>query len=110
MAGEGISGLANLEPAEPGNTRAVTHGAHSERLVGPVAEDEILEIRRDRPRGRTLEGGSLGDEVWVIHDLAIRLADAEARAARAEARLDELTKGSADRDTGPTALEDTDGG
>ncbi len=75
-----------------------------------VAEDEILEIRRDRPRGRTPDGGSPGDEVWVIHDLAIRLADAEARAARAEARLDELTKGSADRDTGPTAMENTDGG
>ncbi len=71
-----------------------------------VAEEEILEIRRDRPRGRTLEGGSLGDEVWVIHDLAIRLADAEARAARAEARLDELTKNPTDQDP----RSDRDGG
>ncbi len=74
-----------------------------------VAEEEILEIRRNRPRTKAGATGSLGDEVWVIHDLAIRLADAEARAARAEARLDELTKGSADRDTGPTARNDTDG-
>jgi transcriptional regulator with XRE-family HTH domain len=75
-----------------------------------VAEDEILEIRRDRPRGRTLEGGSLGDEVWVIHDLAIRLADAEARAARAEARLEELRKNPPTRTPDPTARKDTDGG
>jgi hypothetical protein len=46
MANEGISGLANLEPAEPGNTRAVTHGAHSERLVGPVAEDVLAEVEQ----------------------------------------------------------------
>ncbi len=72
-----------------------------------VAEEEILEIRRDRPRGRTRDGGSLGDEVWVIHDLAIRLADAEARAARAEAKLEELTGRPPDLDT---SSEDTDGG
>lgn len=71
-----------------------------------VAEEEILEIRRDRPRGRTLEGGSLSDDVWVIHDLAIRLADAEARAARAEAKLEELTGRPPDLDT---SSEDTDG-
>ena len=46
MAGEGSAGLANLEPAEPGNTRAVTHGAHSERLVGPVAEDVAAEVEQ----------------------------------------------------------------
>jgi hypothetical protein len=34
------SNLANV--AAPGNTRAVSHGAFSERLVGPIAE-EILE-------------------------------------------------------------------
>ena len=38
--------MANLEPAEPGNTRAVTHGAHSERLVGPVAEDVLAEVEQ----------------------------------------------------------------
>ncbi len=56
-----------------------------------VAEHEVLEMRRDRPRTKTGDGGSLGDDVWVIHDLAIRLADAEARAARAEAKLEDLT-------------------
>jgi transposase len=86
----------------------LTEGDGVERWT--VAEDEILEIRRDRPRGRTPAGGSLGDEVWVIHDLAIRLADAEARAARAEASFDELTKESADRDTQATSRKDTDGG
>ena len=37
-------GLVNLKPAEPGNTRAVTHGAHSERLIGPVASDVAEEV------------------------------------------------------------------
>ena len=46
MVSDGTSGLANLEPAEPGNTRAVTHGAHSERLVGPVAEDVAAEVEQ----------------------------------------------------------------
>ena len=46
MVSEESAGLANLEPAEPGNTRAVTHGAHSERLVGPVAEDVVAEVER----------------------------------------------------------------
>ena len=46
MTGDGAAGLANLEPAEPGNTRAVTHGAHSERLVGPVAEDVAAEVEQ----------------------------------------------------------------
>ncbi len=72
-----------------------------------VAEHEVLEMRRDRPRTKTGDGGSLGDDVWVIHDLAIRLADAEARAARAEAKLEELTRRPPDRDT---SSEDTDGG
>lgn len=71
-----------------------------------VAEDEILEIRRDRPRTKAGDSGSLGDDVWVIHDLAIRLADAEARAARAEARLEELTGRAPDLDT---SAEDADG-
>lgn len=38
------AGLANLSPAEPGNVRAVTHGAHSERLVGPIASDIEKEV------------------------------------------------------------------
>ncbi len=71
-----------------------------------VAEDEILEIRRDRPRTKAGDSGSLGDDVWVIHDLAIRLADAEARAARAEAKLEDLIQKSPDRYT----REGTDGG
>ena len=37
-------GLVNLKPAEPGNIRAVTHGAHSERLIGPVASDVAEEV------------------------------------------------------------------
>ena len=44
MAGDGPVGLANLEPAEADNSRAVTHGAHSERLIGPVAVDVAAEV------------------------------------------------------------------
>ena len=69
-----------------------------------VAEHEVLEMRRDRPRTKTGDGGSLGDDVWVIHDLAIRLADAEGRAARAEAKLEDLIERRPDRD----ANEDAD--
>ncbi len=68
-----------------------------------VAEDEVLEMRRDRPRTKTGDGGSLGDDVWVIHDLAIRLADAEARAARAEAKLEDVTGRPPDQDTSKDA-------
>ena len=71
-----------------------------------VAEHEVLELRRDLPRTKTGDGGSLGDDVWVIHDLAIRLADAEARAARAEAKLEDLTG----RPSGQDTSEDADGG
>jgi hypothetical protein len=46
MAGDRSSGLANLEPTEPGNSRAVTHGAHSERLIGPVAVDVAEEVEQ----------------------------------------------------------------
>ena len=42
--GDPVTGLANLAPAEPGNTRAVKHGAHSERLVGPIASDVEREV------------------------------------------------------------------
>ncbi len=35
----------------------------------------------------------MAETAWMIHDLAIRLADAEARAARAETRLEEFTRG-----------------
>ena len=38
------AGLVNLSPAEPGNTRAVKHGAHSERLIGPIASDVSEEV------------------------------------------------------------------
>ncbi len=70
--------LASMLPS------AEKHGQSGGVERWTIAEEEILEIRRDRPPGRTPGGGSLGDEVWVIHDLAIRLADAEARAARAK--------------------------
>jgi hypothetical protein len=33
-------------PAEPGNTRAITHGAYSERLVGPMSEQILDEVNR----------------------------------------------------------------
>ncbi len=58
-----------------------------------VTEDEILGLRRDRPVSKSAGGESLGETVWMVHDLAIRLADAEARAARAETKLEELTRG-----------------
>ena len=58
-----------------------------------VSEDEILGLRRDRPAPKSAGGEPMGETVWMIHDLAIRLADAEARAARAETKLEELTSG-----------------
>ncbi len=57
-----------------------------------LAEDEILGLRRDRPAS-SAGGESMSETAWMIHDLAIRLADAEARAARAETKLEELTRG-----------------
>ena len=33
----------------------------------------------------------MAETAWMIHDLAIRLADAEARAARAETQLEQFT-------------------
>ena len=62
-----------------------------------VAEDEILGLRRDRPASKSGGGESMSDTAWMIHDLAIRLADAEARAARAETKLEER----ANRDSKP---------
>jgi len=56
-----------------------------------IDESEILTERLARPRKRSSDE-SLGDTAWVIHDLATRLADAEARAARAEAKLEELRR------------------
>ena len=38
------AGLANLSPAEPGNVRAVKHGAHSERLIRLIAPDVSEEV------------------------------------------------------------------
>jgi excisionase family DNA binding protein len=57
-----------------------------------IDEDEILAMRRGRPQSRTSSTESTSETVWVIHDLAIRLADAEARAAAAEAKLEALTR------------------
>jgi len=54
-----------------------------------VSEEEILGLRRDRPAPKSAGGEPMGETVWMIHDLAIRLADAEARAARAETKLEE---------------------
>ncbi len=42
--GDQKAGPSNLSPAEPGNVRAVTHGAHSERLIGPIASDIEREV------------------------------------------------------------------
>jgi len=39
-----LSGTENLTPAQPGNLRAARHGAYSPRLIGPVAEEVILEV------------------------------------------------------------------
>jgi len=50
-------------------------------------------MRRDRPASKSAGGESMSETAWMIHDLAIRLADAEARAARAETKLEELTTG-----------------
>ena len=58
-----------------------------------VAEEEILGMRRNRPAPKSAGSESLGETAWMIHDLAIRLADAEARAARAETKLEEFTMG-----------------
>ena len=54
-----------------------------------VAEDEILGMRRDRSRSKSSGSESITETAWMIHDLAIRLADAEARAARAETKLEQ---------------------
>ena len=62
-----------------------------------VSEDEILGMRRDRPASKSAGSESMSETAWMIHDLAIRLADAEARAARAETKLEEL----ANRDSKP---------
>ena len=74
----------------------LTTGEKHQRSAGveqwTVDEGEILDMRRSRPGDKTPDTGSFGEAVWVIHDLATRLADAEARAARAEAKLEELTR------------------
>jgi hypothetical protein len=36
--------------AEPGNTRALTHGAESEHRLAPVRERHVAELRRDLPK------------------------------------------------------------
>ena len=54
--GDQKAGSSNLSPAEQGNARAVTHGAHSERLVGPIASDvseEVEALCADTPAGET---------------------------------------------------------
>jgi len=53
-SGDQVTGLDNLSPAEPGNVRAVKHGAHSERLIGPIATDVSEEVEAlcvDTPAG-----------------------------------------------------------
>ena len=54
-----------------------------------VSKEEILGLRRDRPVSKSAGSESTAETAWMIHDLAIRLADAEARAARAETKLEE---------------------
>ena len=56
-----------------------------------VSENEILGMRSDRPASKSVGGEPMAETAWMIHDLAIRLADAEARAARAETKLEERT-------------------
>ena len=72
----------------------LTSGEKHQRSDGTeqwtVAEDEILGFPRKRP-SKGAGSDSLDETVWMIHDLAIRLADAEARAARAEAKLEQRT-------------------
>lgn len=92
----------------------LTSGEKHQRSDGveqwTVAEDEILGMRRNRPRSKSAEGESLGETVWVIHDLAIRLADAESRAARAETRLEQLTnRADHQPSVNTTTEEDRDG-
>ncbi len=78
-------------------TGKLTTGEKHQRSDGveqwTVSENEILEMRRDRPVSKSAGSESMAETAWMIHDLAIRLADAEARAARAEAKLEELTRG-----------------
>jgi excisionase family DNA binding protein len=69
-----------------------------------IDEDEILAMRR-RPRVGTTATEPAGEAVWVIHDLAIRLADAEARAAAAEAKLDQLTRRTTETEASNAAEE-----
>ena len=56
-----------------------------------VAEEEILALRRQRPPTKSAGSDSADETIWMIHDLAVRLADAEARAARAETQLEQFT-------------------
>ena len=73
-----------------------------------VSEEEILGMRRDRPASKSAGGEPTAETAWMIHDLAIRLADAEARAARAETKLEERT--SRDSTVSPDyTAEDRDG-
>ena len=80
----------------------LTTGVKHQRSDGveqwTVSEDEILGLRRDRPASTSGGGEPMAETAWMIHDLAIRLADAEARAARAETKLEELTTGQTHHD------------
>jgi hypothetical protein len=71
----------------------LTSGEKHQRSDGveqwTVSEDEILGLRRDRPASKSADSEPMAETAWMIHDLAIRLADAEARAARAETKLEE---------------------
>ena len=67
---------------------------------GTVSEEEILGLRRESPVSKSGASEPMAETAWMIHDLAIRLADAEARAARAETKLDELTTGQPQHDGG----------
>lgn len=52
------AGLSNIQPppnpAAPGNTRRLAHGAYSERLVGPLAKEKLEAVEalcQDHPAG-----------------------------------------------------------
>ena len=90
----------------------LTSGEKHQRSDGveqwTVAEKEILGMRRDRSPSKGSGSESMAETAWMIHDLAIRLAGAEARAARAETKLEERT--SRDSTVSPDyTAEDRDG-
>jgi hypothetical protein len=65
-----MSNLSNV--ATPGNTRAVTHGAFCERLVGPIAGD-VLDVVGEMCAGLPAEQPSFAAERAVLARKLARL-------------------------------------